>query len=125
MPAEWNNVRAPLRRTIAIDTSAFGVVRLSQYDVDVDAHVEAISERTIGGVPVVIAGGDWEAIPSTVEVTVRGPLSRIGVLTVDSLPATAPAATVEGAMVPVLVRVPRGLTVTVLPDSVQAQRIIL
>jgi len=125
IPAEFNNVRAPIRRTVAIDTSAFGVVRLSQYEVEIDARVEQISQRTFAQVPVIIAGGEWESIPPTVQVTVTGPRSRLDVMTTDSLLATAPAAEVDGDMVAVRIRVSRGLSVTFTPDSVQAQRIIL
>ena len=125
IPALWNNVRDSIRRTVAIDTSAFGVVRLSQYEVEIDARVEQITQRTFTQVPVIIAGGEWESIPPTVQVTVTGPRSRLNAMTTDSLSATAPAATVEGDMVPVSIRVSRGLSVTFTPDSVQAQRIIL
>ena len=125
IPALWNNVRDSIRRTVAIDTSAFGVVRLSQYEVEIDARVEQITQRTFTQVPVIIAGGEWESIPPTVQVTVTGPQSRLDVMTTDSLSATAPAAAVEGDMVPVSIRVSRGLSVTFTPDSVQAQRIIL
>jgi len=125
IPAQWNNVRDSIRRTVAIDTSAFGVVRLSQYEVEIDARVEQITQRTFTQVPVIIAGGEWESIPPTVQVTVTGPRSRLNAMTTDSLSATAPAAAVEGDMVPVSIRVSRGLSVTFTPDSVQAQRIIL
>jgi len=125
IPALWNNVRDSIRRTVAIDTSAFGVVRLSQYEVEIDARVEQITQRTFTQVPVIIAGGEWESIPPTVQVTVTGPRSRLNAMTTDSLSATAPAAAVEGDMVPVSIRVSRGLSVTFAPDSVQAQRIIL
>ena len=125
IPALWNNVRDSIRRTVAIDTSAFGVVRLSQYEVEIDARVEQITQRTFTQVPVIIAGGEWESIPPTVQVTVTGPRSRLNAMTTDSLSATAPAAAVEGDMVPVSIRVSRGLSVTFTPDSVQAQRIIL
>lgn len=125
IPALWNNVRDSIRRTVAIDTSAFGVVRLSQYEVEIDARVEQITQRTFTQVPVIIAGGEWESIPPTVQVTVTGPRSRLNTMTTDSLSATAPAAAAEGDMVPVSIRVSRGLSVTFTPDSVQAQRIIL
>ena len=125
LPAEWTNVRGPIRRTVAIDTAAFGVVRLSQYEVEIDARVEQITQRTFAQVPVIIAGGEWESIPPTVQVIVTGPQSRLDAMTTDSLLATAPAAVVEGDLVPVMIRVSRGLSVTFTPDSVQAQRIIL
>ena len=125
VPIEWTDIRAPIRRSVAIDTSAFGVVSLSQYDVEVDVRVEQVRQRTLADIPVLIAGGEWESLPPTVQVTVSGPVSRLDALTPDSLFAFAPGAVAEGEMVPVQVRVPRGLSATVTPDSVQAERIIL
>ena len=125
VPLEWTDIRAPIRQSVAIDTSAFGVVSLSQYDVEVDVRVEQVRQRTLADIPVLIAGGEWESLPPTVQVTVSGPVSRLDALTADSLFAFAPGAVAEGEMVPVRVRVPRGLSATVTPDSVQARRIIL
>ena len=125
LPIEWTDIRAPIRQSVAIDTSALGVVSLSQYEVEVDVRVEQITQRTLADIPVLIAGGEWESLPPTVQVTVSGPVSRLDALTPDSLFAFAPGAVVEGEMVPVQVRVPRGLSATVTPDSVQARWIIL
>ena len=121
---DLENVRSTVRRAVAIDTTAFGVVRLSQPEVEIEVRVDQITERTIGGVPVVIAGGVWGSLPSTVQVTVRGPAGRLSTLNRDSLLVTAAAADAEGDMLALSVRPPTGLTATVAPDSVQAQRII-
>ena len=125
VPAEWTDVTAPVSQKVAIDTAAFGVVQLSQYEVEVTGRIERVSQRILDDVPVVIAGGEWESIPPTLRVTVSGPLSRLGRITSDSLLATAPAPAAEGDMVPVSVRVPRGLSASVSPDSVRALRVIL
>ena len=118
------DVRTTVRRTVAIDTTALGVVSLSQSEVEIEARVQQLTMRTIGGVPVIIAGGVWGSEPATVQVTVRGPSARLSALTRDSLLVTAPAATTEGEMIALSVRPPTGLTATVSPDSVQATRII-
>ncbi len=124
IPLDLPAVRSTIRRNVAIDTTALGVVTLSQPQVEIEVRVDQITQRTIGGVPVVIAGGVWGSVPSTVQVTVRGPAARLATLNRDSLLVTAPAAAAEGDMLLLSVRPPTGLTATVAPDSVQAQRII-
>ena len=121
---DLEDVRSTVRMAVAIDTTAFGVVRLSQPEVEIEARIDRITQRTIGGVPVVIGGGVWGSEPATVQVAVRGPASRLATLNRDSLLVTAAAATVEGEMLALSVRPPTGLTATVSPDSVKAQRII-
>ncbi len=124
IPLDLPDVRSTIRRNVAIDTTALGVVTLSQPQVEIEVRVDQITQRTIGGVPVVIAGGVWGSVPSTVQVTVHGPAARLAILNRDSLLVTAPAAAAEGDMLVLSVRPPTGLTATVAPDSVQAQRII-
>ncbi len=124
IPLDLPAVRSTIRRSVAIDTTALGVVTLSQPQVEIEVRVDQITQRTIGGVPVVIGGGVWGSVPSTVQVTVRGPAARLLTLNRDSLLVTAPAAAAEGDMLALSVRPPTGLTATVAPDSVQAQRII-
>ncbi len=124
IPLDLPDMRRTMRRNIDIDTTALGVVTLSQPQVEIEVRVDQITQRTIGGVPVVIGGGVWGSVPSTVQVTVRGPAARLSTLNRDSLLVTAPAAAAEGDMLELSVRPPTGLTATVAPDSVQAQRII-
>ncbi len=124
IPLDLPDVRNTIRRNVAIDTAALGVVTLSQEQVEIEVRVDQITRRTIGGVPVVIGGGVWGSVPSTVQVTVRGPAARLLTLNRDSLLVTAPAAAAEGDMLALSVRPPTGLTATVAPDSVKAQRII-
>ena len=121
---DLENVRSTVRRAVAIDTTAFGVVRLSQPEVEIEARIDRITQTTIGGVPVIIGGGVWGSEPATVRVAVLGPASRLTTLNRDSLLVTANAATVEGEMLALSVRAPPGLTATISPDSVRAQRII-
>jgi YbbR domain-containing protein len=118
-------VRESVTRTIPIDTTAFGVVRLSQHDVEIQATVEAVAERTFAGVPVVIASGVWQGIPATVDLHVRGPAALVRSLTRDRFVVTADSSTSEGQMVSVQVVPPEGVTATASPDSVQARRVIL
>ena len=121
---DLENVRRTVRRAVAIDTTAFGVVQLSQPEVEIEALIDRITQRTIGGVPVVVDGGVWESEPATVQVTVRGPASRLATLNRDSLLVTATVATVKGEILALSVRPPTGLTATASPDSVRARRII-
>ncbi len=118
-------VRESVTRTIPIDTTAFGVVRLSQHDVEIQVTVEALAERTFVGVPVVIASGVWQSIPATVQLHVTGPAALVRSLTRDRFIVTADSSTSEGQMVSVQVVPPEGVTATVSPDSVQARRVIL
>ncbi len=124
IPLDLPDMRRTMRRNVDIDTTALGVVTLSQPQVEIEVRVDQITQRTIGGVPVVIGGGVWGSVPSTVQVTGRGPAARLATLNRDSLRVTAPAAAAEGDMLELSVRPPTGLTATVAPDSVQAQRII-
>jgi len=118
-------VRESVTRTVPIDTTAFGVVRLSQHEVELHATVEAVAERTIVGVPVVIASGVWESIPPTVQLHVTGPAALVHSLNRDRFTVTADSSTTEGEWVSVRVVAPAGVTATVSPDSVQARRVIL
>ncbi len=124
IPLDLPDVRRTIRRNVDIDTTALGVVTLSQSQVEIEVRVDQITQRIIGGVPVVIGGGVWGSVPSTVQVTVRGPAARLATLNRDSLLVTAPAAAAEGDTLALSVRPPTGLTATVAPESVQAQRII-
>jgi hypothetical protein len=121
-----SNVRNTIRRSVAIDTAGFGILRLSQWEVEIEGRVDQITTRTIPGVPVVIGSGVgvWGSQPATVQVAVQGPASRLAALTRDSLLVTAPAATAQDEMLPLSVRALSGLSTTVTPDSVRAQRII-
>lgn len=121
-----SNVRNTVRRSVAIDTTGFGILRLSQWEVEVEGRVDQITNREIQGVPVMIGRGVgvWGSQPATVRVTVRGPASRLAGLTRDSLLVTAPDATAQDELLPLTVRAPSGLSATVAPDSVRAQRII-
>ncbi|MCZ6915933.1 MAG: hypothetical protein O7I93_04070 [Gemmatimonadetes bacterium] len=111
--------------TVPIDTAAFGVVRLSQHEVEIQFDIEVLTERIVVGVPVVIAGGIWESIPPTVQVSVRGPASLVRSVTRDQLMVTADSSITAGEMMAVRVVGPEGVTASVSPDSVQARRVIL
>jgi hypothetical protein len=124
VPLDLPDVRSTVRQSVAIDTTGLGVVSLSRSEVEIETRIQQLTQQTITGVPVIIAGGVWGSEPATVQVTVRGPSARLRALTRDSLLVTAPAATTEGEMMILSVRPPTGLTATVAPDSVRATRII-
>ena len=122
-PLELRNVRESLRRTVALDTSALGV-RISQNEVEIEVRIEPITEFVLSGIPVVFGNRRWVSVPSTVDVTVRGPASRLGALTPDSVSVTVTVsgADAAGQRFAVTVRGPQGLTATARPDSIEVQR---
>ena len=121
-----DNLRGSVRRTVAIDTSGLGVMRIVPSDVEIIVEVAEIATRLIIGVPVRIRAdraGTWVTDPAAVAVTVRGFASRLRRLTRDSLQATVmiSGATDEEPGV-VMVTAPDGLTAIATPDTVIARR---
>lgn len=119
---ELTRVTAPIRRRVRIDTTSLGVLQLSQRSVIVLAEVGRISERVIMGVPVRIRGrrsSTWVASPPAVVVTLRGPASRLAVLTRDSIEliATPPPAG-DSTTAAISVSRPVGVEVFPTPGSV-------
>lgn len=118
-------VTAPLRQTVPIDTSGFGVARVTPRTVTVTAEVMPISERVLMGVPVTVRAdrGQWTVTPPAVIVTVRGPNGRLVRLTRDSVEVVA-VPTGDGTAETVALQAvpPEGLEVVLTPDSVMVER---
>jgi hypothetical protein len=119
-------LRAPARQLVTLDTSGLGNLRISRRTVEVAVNVTPLTERFFLGVPVTVEtdqDGTWQSIPAEASVVVRGPLTRLIGLTLDSLPVIAVAPTTgDSARVGLLVRGPPGLTVSTGPDSVMVRR---
>lgn len=124
LPLQIEDVRESQRVRVAIDTAAFGAVRLSPVEVEIAIRIDALTARTLDSVPVIIAGGLWEGEPAIVQVTLRGPASRLQRMTRDSVRVTAAAPSAEGEALPVRVQGPAGLVATAVPDSVRAGRMV-
>ena len=125
VPLEITAVRGPVRRRVPIDTGSLGVVQVSQREVEVSADVEAVSERALFDVAVMVRGdrGPWVADPPAVIVTVRGPAMRVAQLGRDSVTVLAvPSGAARRETVRLTVVAPPGIEATATPDTVQVQR---
>ncbi len=126
LPLELTGVSAPVRRPVAIDTAALGVVRASQREVEIAVDVARVSERVLMGVPVEVSSdrrGTWVSDPPAVSVTLRGPSGRLARLTRDSVQIVA---AIGGSEPEQAVRLdalpPPGFAARATPDSVVVRR---
>lgn len=125
VPLEITAVRGPVRRSVPIDTESLGVAQVSQRQVEVSAEIEAVSERALLDVPVVVRGerGAWVVEPPSVIVTVRGPAARVAQLSKDSVTAMAvPTAAGRRETVRLTIVTPPGTEAAATPDTVRIQR---
>ncbi len=120
---DTSRVRSPVTLAVPLDTAGLGVgVRVVPATVQVTANVLSASERFLQGVAVAVPS-NWESNPSAVVVRVRGPASRVVRLTRDSVQVSArPNEANPDALVPVVVRAPRGIKAFTLTDSVSVTR---
>jgi hypothetical protein len=126
VPVALTGLTGPVRRTVRLDTTGLGPIRVSPEEVDVSVDVAFMAERVLMGVPVTIQG---ERVPTTgatppaVIVTVRGPAGRLVRLTRDSVTVVAMRTdTDRSETVGLQVVPPEGLTAVATPDSVLLQR---
>src|SRR6185436_2267850 len=128
IPTEIANVAGAFTRTVPIDTSTLGIVRIAPRQVTVTGEMGAIAERSFGGIPVETGAGavtSFVITPARVSVAVRGPEQRVQALTRDSLRVVAhiAGATADGGSVGRLtVIAPPGITARAIPDSVTLRR---
>lgn len=126
VPLELTEVTGPVRRTVDIDTTGLGPVRVLRRDVEVSADVGAVSERVLMGVPVVVRGErgvTWSSDPPAVIVTVRGPTTRLLRLTRDSIEVGAlPTGPGRPETVQLQVATPAGIDAVATPDTAVVQR---
>jgi hypothetical protein len=121
LPIELSGVSGEVRRSVPLDTSGMGPVRLARLEVDISTEVGAIFERVLMGVPVSVEGergGAWASEPPAVIVTVRGPARRVMRLTRDSVEVAAlPHGTGQPETVRLRVSAPRGIQGNATPDT--------
>lgn len=125
VPLEITAVQGPVRRSVPIDTASLGVAQVSQREVEVSADVQAVSERALLNVPVVVPGerGAWMVDPPAVIITVRGPAARVAQLSKDSVTALAvPTGAARRETVRLTIVTPPGTEAAATPDTVRIQR---
>ena len=127
LPTVLSSVNGPFFQTVPIDTAPLGVVRISPKSVRMAGEVTAIIERSIAGVPIATAASGFTGFgltPERVAVTVRGPESRVNLLTRDSVRVVAHLVgkAGPGGYARLTVSAPPGITAHAVPDSVGLNR---
>ena len=126
LPMEITSVSGEFTRTVPIDTTPLGIVRLMPKQVTVSGTMGVIAERTFAGIPVETGAGaitSFIVTPARVSVSVRGPEERVQTLTRDSLRVVAHITGASGGgAARITVIAPRGLTARATPDSVTVRR---
>ncbi len=127
LPIVISSVNGPFFRTVPIDTTPLGVVRIAPKEVRVAGEVAAIIERSITGVPITTAASGFTGFllsPERVAVSVRGPESKVRGLTRDSLRVVAHliGRAGPGGYARLTVTAPPGIVARVVPDSVALRR---
>lgn len=110
-------------RTVMLDTTGLGDLRLSALEVEVSGQVDRIGDRTVSGVVVSVPAGT-AAIPARVDVRLRGPesvLRRVGPRELRVAANAGNAGAVQRTTtVPLrLEQLPRGLTAELSPGQVR------
>src|SRR2546430_1218014 len=126
-PTQIASVPGPVYRTVALDTQALGVARITPREVRIVGEVAALAQRVFAGVPVATAASGftgWELVSERVQVSVGGPATRVERLTRDSLRVVAhlvrPAS--PGGYARLSVQAPNGIAARAIPDSVALKR---
>ena len=127
LPAVVSSVNGPFFRTVPIDTTPLGLVRIAPKEVRVAGEVAAIIERSIPGVPITTAASGFTGFllsPERVVVSVRGPESKVNALTRDSLRVVAHLVgkAGSGGYARLTATAPPGIVARVVPDSVALKR---
>lgn len=125
VPLAITGVREPVRRSVPLDGAALGVAQPARREVDIAAEVEALSERTLLDVPVIIPGdrGSWLADPAAVMVSLKGPARRVARLSRDSVAVLAtPSGSSRRETTRLLLVPPPGIEAQAKPDTVHLQR---
>jgi hypothetical protein len=125
MQTEITSVSGEFSRTVPIDTTPLGIVRLVPRQVTVSGTMGNIAERTLAGIPVETGAGaitSYIVTPARVSVAVRGPEERVQNLTRDSLRVVAHISGSSGGLARLTVIAPRGITARAIPDSVTVRR---
>jgi hypothetical protein len=127
IPTEIANVAGAFTRTVPIDTTPLGIIRIAPRHVTVTGEMSRLVERSFGGIPVETGAGavtSFIMTPARVSVSVRGPEQRVLALTRDSLRVVAhiAGAAADGGVARITVIAPPGITARAIPDSVTLRR---
>jgi len=127
LPTVISSVSGPFFKTVPLDTSSLGIVRISPKAVRMEGEVTELIERAIAGVPITTAASGFTGFllsPERVSVMVRGPASRVNTLTRDSVRVVAHLVgkAGPGGYARLTVSGPRGLVARAVPDSVSLKR---
>src|SRR6266550_1224226 len=120
LPTVISSVNGPFFRTVPLDTTPLGVVRVA-------GEVAAIIERAIPAVPITTAASGFAGFllsPERVTVTLRGPESKVNTLTKDSVRVVAHLVgkAGPGGYARLTVTAPPGIRARAVPDSVALKR---
>lgn len=124
VPTEITHVTASFSRTLFIDTSALGIVRIAPKQVTITGEVDELVRRTFAGITVESGAGQLTSVvldPPRVSVSVQGPAPRLDLLTRDSVRVVA-MLTRDGTHARLRVVAPQGVQARVTPDSVAVRR---
>lgn len=122
---EITSISGEFSRTVPIDTTPLGIVRLVPRQVTVSGTMGVIAERSFAGILVESGAGaitSYIVTPARVSVSVRGPEERVQNLTRDSLRVVAQITGSTGGVARIRVIAPRGVTARAIPDSVTLRR---
>jgi YbbR domain-containing protein len=125
VPMEITNVAGEFTRTVPIDTTPLGIVRLIPKQVTISGSMGVIVERSFAGILVESGAGaitSYVVTPARVSVAVRGLEERVQRLTRDSLRVVAQITGSAGGVARIRVIAPRGVTARAIPDSVTLRR---
>jgi len=127
LPTVISSVNGPFFRTVPLDTTPLGVVRVAPKEVRVAGEVAAIIERAIPAVPITTAASGFAGFllsPERVTVTLRGPESKVNTLTKDSVRVVAHLVgkAGPGGCARLTVTAPPGIRARAVPDSVALKR---
>jgi YbbR domain-containing protein len=127
LPTVISSVNGPFSRTVPLDTAPLGTVRIVPQEVRMAGEVAAIIERSLVGVPITTAASGFTGFllaPERVVVRVRGPESRVRLLTRDSVRVVAHLVgkAGPGGYARLTVSAPPGIVAHAVPDSVSLRR---
>ena len=127
VPTELTGLSGPFARSVPLDTTALGVVRVSPREVQVTGEVVVPARRLFGGIPVETGAGvptGFVFTPDHVSVEVQGAAERLVNLTRDSVKVIARlgGAAAPGGPAHLTVLTPPGVTGHAVPDSATLKR---
>lgn len=122
VPTELSGLSGPFVRTVPLDTSNLGVIRVAPREIQVSGEVAVPAHRVFGAIPVETGAGiptGFVFSPDRVSVEVAGAAQRLAGLTRDSVKVIARfgGAATAGALARLTVLTPAGVAGHAVPDS--------